>query len=118
MLFRSRVKKIPTADSEDFIELECSPDWVMEIISPSSERKDLKDLRDRYHRAGIAEYWLIDARGDKIRFRILVHQAAGYVEQSAARGWIKSKVFGHLFRFKKLKDRLGTWSYRLEVKKA
>lgn len=112
-----RVKKIPTVDNVDFIELEGSPDWVMEIISPSSEIKDLKDLKDRYHRAGIREYWLIDARGDKVRFQILIHHGAGYVEVSPVRSWVRSRVFGRSFRLKRFKDRLETWSYRLEVKK-
>jgi Uma2 family endonuclease len=110
------VRAVRGKSNEDDVELEGSPDWVMEIISPSSEHKDLKDLWKRYHKAGIREYWLIDARGDKIRFRILVHHAKGYVEQPSEGGWFKSKVFARAFRLKKFKDRLGTWSYRLEIR--
>ena len=44
-------------------EIQGPPDWVMEVVSESSVGKDTRDLRIRYRRAGIPEYWLIDARG-------------------------------------------------------
>ena len=43
----------------------------MEIVSPSSVSKDKKHLRECYYRAGIPEYWLIDARGEDVEFDIL-----------------------------------------------
>jgi Uma2 family endonuclease len=36
------------------------PDVVVEIVSPSSRRRDRVDKRVGYERAGVAEYWLID----------------------------------------------------------
>ncbi|MBM3994608.1 MAG: Uma2 family endonuclease [Planctomycetes bacterium] len=69
--FRSgRLRFIPTADGDDYIELEGSPDWILEIVSPSSVLKGKKKLRKRYHKAGVREYWLIDARGDEVDFQI------------------------------------------------
>jgi Uma2 family endonuclease len=47
----------------DYVELVGSPDLVLEIVSDSSVRKDRTLLRDAYGRAGVREYWLIDARG-------------------------------------------------------
>src|SRR5262249_2258249 len=57
------LRKIRTPEGDDFIEFEGTPDWIMEIVSPSSVTKDTKQLKKRYHRAGIGEYWLVDARG-------------------------------------------------------
>ncbi len=37
-----------------------APDLVVEIISPSSERRDWRDKRELYARHGVKEYWLID----------------------------------------------------------
>ena len=37
-----------------------APDLVVEIISPSSERRDWRIKRELYARHGVKEYWLID----------------------------------------------------------
>jgi Uma2 family endonuclease len=111
-----RVRLVPTADGDDFIELEGAPDWVLEILSPSSERKDLEDLPVIYHRAGIPEFWRIDARGEEIEFTILVREADEYRPVSRRGGWQKSRVFGRSFRLERSRDRLGQWEYRLRVK--
>lgn len=36
-----------------------TPDWVIEVLSPSTARKDEGIKRDRYQRAGVKEYWLL-----------------------------------------------------------
>jgi Uma2 family endonuclease len=43
-------------------------DLVMEIVSPDakSRRRDLKEKRRDYAKAGIAEYWIVDPRLEKI----------------------------------------------------
>ena len=40
--------------------LQGAPDLVVEIISPSSERRDWRIKRELYARHGVKEYWLID----------------------------------------------------------
>ena len=40
------------------------PDWVLEVASPSTKRKDLDDKRRKYAEMGVPEYWLFDPRGD------------------------------------------------------
>ncbi|ABQ27539.1 Uma2 family endonuclease [Geotalea uraniireducens] len=37
-----------------------SPDLIVEVLSPATSRKDLKDKFLRYERAGVREYWLAD----------------------------------------------------------
>lgn len=100
---------------ERCLELEGTPDWVLEIISTSSVQKDTRWLRQAYHRAGIPEYWLIDARGHKLHFHILLHRSGGY-EPAPRRGtWQRSAVFGRRFRLERRRDQLGLWQYLLHV---
>jgi Uma2 family endonuclease len=97
--------------------LEGTPDWVMEIVSDSSVGKDLRQLRGAYHKAGIEEYWLIDARGNEINFQILAWQHTGYVSTTARDGWIYSKIFDREFRLTRTRNRIGGWSYSLEMRR-
>lgn len=99
------------------LELEGTPDWLAEVVSPSSITKDTKVLLERYHRAGIPEYWLIDARGDKLQFTIYRLQESAYVAQPSKNGWIWSPVFSKHFRLRRSKDRIGGWRYQLDLKK-
>src|SRR5262245_11219854 len=71
--FVSREKK-----PEQFVELAGAPDLVVEIVSDSSVEKDTDLLRQAYHKAGIPEYWLIDACKKEINFQILLHRRTGY----------------------------------------
>ena len=36
-----------------------APDWIIEILSPSTAKKDQGVKRNRYQQAGVGEYWLI-----------------------------------------------------------
>ena len=38
-----------------------APDWVIEIVSPSSKRMDYFIKMEKYRRAGVREYWIVDA---------------------------------------------------------
>jgi Uma2 family endonuclease len=114
-----RARLVPREDEHgQFMEVKGRPDWVLEILSRWSRQKDTKELRDRYHRARIPEYWLIDAQGDEIVFQILVWRKAGYVAVVSQDGWPKSRIFGCYFRLTRTRNRLGRWHYRLEVKRA
>jgi Uma2 family endonuclease len=35
------------------------PDLVVEIVSPSTRKRDLKDKKDIYEEAGVREYWVV-----------------------------------------------------------
>jgi Uma2 family endonuclease len=89
------------------LELEGTPDQVLEVVSKSSVRKDTVLLRDLYHRARIVEYWLVDVRDDSLVFEILQWTPEGYVAVPAVEGWIPSRVFGKKFKLQKQSDPLG-----------
>ncbi len=111
-----RVRLVPRKDEIDqYIEVEGTPDWILEVVSDSSVQKDTTKLRDAYHRAGIAEYWLIDARGEEIHFQILNHRKNGYAAAPVRGGWQRSRVFGRSFRMERQRDALGLWEYTLHV---
>jgi Uma2 family endonuclease len=101
---------------EGYIELEGTPDMVLEILSDSSVRKDTVKLRELYWKAGIPEYWLVDARGEKLVFDILRRGPKGYTPVSKKGGWLKSAVFGKSFRLTRQTDELGNPEYTLEVR--
>jgi Uma2 family endonuclease len=44
-----------------------APDWVAEIISPSSRHTDEVEKLEEYAAAGIPEYWLLDPKAKSIR---------------------------------------------------
>lgn len=76
-----------------------SPDLVIEVVSPSSVEKDTVLLFDAYFKAGVLEYWLIDARDETdIRFDIYRRGAKGFTAVRKAKGWVKSDVFDRKFR--------------------
>lgn len=43
------------------------PDLVVEILSPSTESRDLVAKRDLFERLGVRHYWIADARAKAIR---------------------------------------------------
>jgi Uma2 family endonuclease len=113
------VRFVPRAgEHSQYIEIEGTPDWVMEVASDSSVGKDTQQLHAAYHRAGIREYWLIDARGDEIVFLILYGRKTGYRATPVKDGWQQSRVFGRSFRLERQHDVLGFWEYTLQVQPA
>jgi Uma2 family endonuclease len=99
-----------------YVDLEGTPDMVLEIVSPKSVRKDTAVLRDLYWRAGIPEYWLVDARGESPRFDIFRRTARGYVASRRQDGWLKSAVFGRAFQLTRQTDPLGHPLYTLAIR--
>ncbi len=98
------------------LELEGSPDMVLEVVSKSSVHKDTVLMRQAYWEAGIREYWLADARQEPLRFDILRYTARGYVATRKQEGWMKSAVFGKSFRLIQRVNQFGHPEYTLEVR--
>ena len=110
-----RVELIPGKVS-GFVRLDGSPDMVLEIVSDTSVIKDTETLRELYCKAGIAEFWLVDVRGEKLTFDILRRGQKGYSSvRKRPGGWLSSRVFGHSFRLTPQTDRLGHPDFKLNV---
>ena len=101
-----------------YVEIEGTPDMVLEVVSANSVRKDTKILGNLYWRAGIPEYWLVDARKKPLKFDILQWTESGYTATRRSQGWLKSKVFGQSFLLEAKPDRLGHPQFFLRVKTA
>jgi hypothetical protein len=99
-----------------YVEVEGSPDMVLEVVSASSVRKDLVILRQGFWEAGAREYWLVDARKEPLTFDILRHTALGYKPTRKQDGWIKSAVFGKSFRLTHRLGKRGLPEFTLEVR--
>jgi Uma2 family endonuclease len=99
-----------------YIELEGSPDMVLEVVSDSSVDKDTEVLHRAYWEAGVREYWLIDARKEPLAFDVFRHGAKGFRAARKKDGWMESGVFGKAFRLTVGTGRSGHPHYRLEVR--
>lgn len=55
-----RRERLPTLPSEAYFTL--APDWVCEVVSPSTESIDRGQKLLRYAREGVAHVWLVDAQ--------------------------------------------------------
>ncbi len=110
-----RVRLVPGA-AGGFVEVEGSPDMVLEVVSDSSVRKDNVILFGAYGDAGVREYWLVDARQDPLRFDVYKHTRKGYVTTRKQGGWVKSAVFGKSFRLTRQDGKDGFPVYGLEVR--
>jgi Uma2 family endonuclease len=54
-----------------------APDWICEVLSPSTAHVDMGDKRLGYHRAGVAHYWLLDPGNGTLT--VLRWTAEGYL---------------------------------------
>lgn len=106
-----------TEGSDRYMQLTGTPDMVLEVVSNGSVRKDTVVLPKLYARAGVAEYWRIDARGTKTVFEILRLRSGKYVRSAPdASGWAKSAVFSLRFRMQRADDPIVGFEYTLEHK--
>jgi Uma2 family endonuclease len=100
----------------DSLEVEGVPDMTLEVVGATSVRKDTQVLRDLYGRAGIPEYWLVDARRDPVTFDILRLTKRGYVGVRKQAGFLKSTLFGRSFRLVQSRDEHDLPEFKLEVR--
>jgi Uma2 family endonuclease len=97
------------------IELEGTPDMILEIVSEYSEPKDTQKLRALYEKTRIPEYWLVDARNN-INFEMLRLTNNSYQSVVPDQGWLKSDVFGCSFQLARGLDPLGKPQFFVNVK--
>jgi Uma2 family endonuclease len=114
-LLAKRLRPVP-GKKGGIIELEGSPDMVLEVVSAGSVRKDTVVLKQAYWEAGVREYWLVDVLKEPLTFDIFRHTAKGYTATRKQGGWLKSAVFGKSFRLTQEVDpALGDVVFNLEV---
>ncbi|MEX1096696.1 MAG: Uma2 family endonuclease [Planctomycetales bacterium] len=102
------------AGSGRYVEVYGSPDLIVEIVSRSSVKKDTKLLFEGYFNAGVREYWLIDARGPEIDFRIHRRGRGRFQRiKPDQEGFVRSQVLGRAFRLTRAQNPIGSWRYEL-----
>ena len=103
-------------EGDQSLEIVGTPDMTLEVISKTSVSKDMGTSMDRYAKAGVAEYWLVDSTIETPELIILRLVAGKYVTARKHDGWVKSKVFGRSFRLRCKKDAKGVSHFNLETK--
>lgn len=114
-----RVRLVPRADAVAgrYTEIEGAADLVVECVSDSSATKDSRVLFGLYHRAGVREYWLIDARSADAVLAVHRWAAGGYVRLEADdAGFVTSPLLGRAFRLVRREAVPGIAVYRLEAR--
>jgi Uma2 family endonuclease len=71
-------------------EFEGVPELVVEVLSPSNRRYDLRDKRLIYREAGVGEVWFIDA--EQRRIIMDRHRAGSYEEEIITEGQLLSEA--------------------------
>ena len=109
-----RIERMPTADGEDTIELAGPPDLVVEVVSPSSVRKDTDRLPAECFAGGVREYWLVDCRGDDLIFTVFTRGMTAFEPVDADDDFAASAVLGKSYRLTRTRGPLGDWDYELQ----
>ena len=111
-----RARLVPHASGQPgrYIEIEGAVDLVVEVVSDRSVAKDTRDLPPRYHRAGVQEYWLVDARGEELVYRIEQRGPTAFEPAALdADGYQLSTVLGRRYRLERRTNRKGRAMFRL-----
>ncbi len=115
-----RVRLVPRAagGSDRYLELEGSPDLIVEIVSDSSVVKETQRLPQAYFAAGVAEFWLVDARGADLLFR--VHRRGETAYQLAdcdPQGYQYSAVLAAWYRLDRSRNEFGRICFDLRERR-
>ncbi len=114
-----RVRLVPkaTGEADRFVEVEGPPDLIVEIVSDSSVTKDTRRLPSAYARSGVREFWLADARGERLLFHIHRWTPGGYqLADCDADGFQHSAVFHTAFHLLRYRNPHGRWTFDLQAK--
>ena len=72
-----------------------APDFVLEVLSPSTKRKDCIKKLDKYMEAGVREYWMIDPDQQKLivyQFENEIYPAVYGLDEKVAPGIFHGKL--------------------------
>ncbi len=116
-LERGRVRLIRSAKDDDVVEIAGAVDLVVEVVSRGSRDKDTRTLPPRYYRAGVGEYWLVDALGESPMLSVHVRGPDGFVENAPDdSGFRRSPFLGLAVRLVRQQERAGLVAYRVETR--
>jgi Uma2 family endonuclease len=111
-LAAGRVRPVPSSPRRPgrYVELEGAPDLLVEILSDSSVSKDRTRLPELYARAGVAELWIVDARGETPALEIRTLRPSGGYSRVPPDGdgpdaWTPSPLLGCRFRLRRHETR-------------
>lgn len=77
--------------------IECVPDLVVEVISPSSVIRDRIEKKNIYERFGVKEFWLIDPQNEEVEIYYIENQRFELLSAATrTEGTLKSKLFAEL----------------------
>ena len=114
---RVRLIEKTTGEPDRYVELEGAADLVVEIVSDASVRKDTERLPAAYYQAGVAEFWLIDARGDDLLFRIHHHGESQFEPASVDEdGYQRSAVLNTSLQLDRTRNPRGRVVFDLRVR--
>ncbi len=80
-------------------EFDLIPDWIAEVLSPSTRAYDLNEKRPAYRQAGVREIWFVDPDREQVivdrrrgKRYVASVASAGRIESTAIPGfWIEAK---------------------------
>jgi Uma2 family endonuclease len=110
---RGRVVEVTSVRQVGVVEFEGVPDMVLEVVSHYSLEKDTVTLPPLYQRAGIVEFWRVDARHE-LTFEIFRLVGGVYQPTRQPDGWCRSDLFGRSFRLTQGSDPAGKPEFDLE----
>ena len=66
-------------DSSKLTDKGCNgtPDWIIEVVSPGSQRMDYMTKLFKYQTAGVREYWIVDPKDSVITVYDFAHDDMG-----------------------------------------
>ena len=74
-----------------------APDLIIEILSPGTESFDKKTKRDRYEKAGVKEYWIVDPKTKECSGFGLNKKKFAPIKKE--KGKLTSPLLKHTFKF-------------------
>ncbi|MBC7855415.1 MAG: Uma2 family endonuclease [Pirellulaceae bacterium] len=110
-----KVRYVPSVDESDrLVEMEGTPDLVLEVVSKHSVQKDTIELPKAYFEGGIPEYWLIAASEKVVDFQVLIRGDLEYGKSAkGADGYVFSPTLKRFFLLSRTPDGSGHYDYQL-----
>lgn len=68
------------------------PDLIVEVLSPSTFRRDRKEKMDMYLHFGVSEYWIVDTKNQSVEVYVLENDKYDMLFFAIETGDIESKI--------------------------